>query len=195
MRSGDLAAVGDEDPSDHRRARSVAGILTPGRPPLLEERAQALLALGRDARSASVSAVSPAASADGPPATRPDERLGRGHRLGPAGEHAVDARGRTSASSALGLDHGVHEADLPGALGGEAGAGQEQLARGRPADLRHDIRRDHRRHDAQPDLREAEHGISRGDHDVADGGEAGAAAERGAVHAADEREGQRVEHG
>src|SRR5262249_49115536 len=53
------------------------------------------------------------------------------------------------------LGHGLPaQADLAGAHGLEALAGEEQLARGGLADLRHHVRRDHRGHDAQPHLGE-----------------------------------------
>ena len=59
--------------------------------------------------------------------------------------------------------------------------------------LREHERRDHRRQDAELHLGEAEHRVVGGDDDVADRGEAGAAAERRAVDPADERHRQRVE--
>ena len=75
----------------------------------------------------------------------------------------------------------------------ETRSGEKQLTRRRRADLCHGERRDHRGKDAQLGLGETElRGVARHD-DVADGGEAGASAERGAVDAADQRNRQRIE--
>ena len=81
----------------------------------------------------------------------------------------------------------MHQADLLRARGGEAGGGQEQLARRGLADLRDGERRDDGRQDPELGLGEPEHRVVLGDDDVADGREPGAAAERGAVNTADER--------
>ena len=64
-----------------------------------------------------------------------DQRLGGGDRLGRRREELADVRVDRGVELA-GRHDGVHEADLPRARGGEARAGEKQLARGRAADLR-----------------------------------------------------------
>jgi hypothetical protein len=87
----------------------------------------------------------------------------------------------------------VHQADLPRPGRLESHAGEEQFSCRRSADLREHVGRDRRRHQPEFHLGEPEHGVVGGDHDVADGHQAGAAAERRPVDPADERNRQRVE--
>ena len=79
------------------------------------------------------------------------------------------------------------EPDSERVLRSEALAGEEVAPR-RRSDLREDERRDHGRDDPEAHLGEAEDRIGRRDGDVGAGDEAGAAAEREAVHAARRRE-------
>ena len=75
----------------------------------------------------------------------------------------------------------------------EALAGEEEATRRAGADLREHERRDDRGDDPEPHLGEAERRVGRGDDDVRARDEAGAAAERVAVHARDERRRARVD--
>ena len=131
-------------------------------------------------------------SADGPPATRLMSALAAATACGPQASTPSTTR-RTSSSSSPGSTTACTRPISRARSAENARSGEEQLARGRLADLGDDVGRDDRRHDAEPDLGESEDGVARGDHDVADGGQAGTAAERGAVHAADERKRQGVE--
>ena len=79
------------------------------------------------------------------------------------------------------------------ALRVDAGARHEQGGRSRDADPPDHVRRDDRGHDAEPRLGEREGGIGRGDRDVGDRDEAGSAANRGALHARDERHFELIE--
>ena len=181
---GDLAAVGDQH-ARGARAGSLA-IGHPGRAPLLEERAHAFLAFRRDALPRRSSPRSGSAtSAGGRPATCAISRFARGDGAR-RGRQQLAARSRRSSRSRSASAPTACTRPISRARAArESRAGQEQLARRRHADLRDDERRDHRRQDAELHLGEAEHRVVGGHDDVADGGEAGAAAERGAVDAAD----------
>jgi hypothetical protein len=87
----------------------------------------------------------------------------------------------------------VHETDFLRSRGVESHAGEEQFARRRLADPPQDERRNHRRHDPELHLRETENGVIDGHGDVTDGRQAGAAAQRGTLDAANERDGQGIE--
>ena len=180
---GDLAAVGDEDALDHRDQRG-------GR-------------LSRNARnpswpSADLRRVAMASAVNAAASSGPRSGHGRDQALGGrdglraarrqfaevAGDRRVEIRGRHD---------GVNEADLVRARSREARARQEQLAGGGLADLLQHERRHDGRDQPQLHLGEPERGVLRGDDDVADGGEAGAAAHRGAVHASDDGHRQAVD--
>ena len=88
-------------------------------------------------------------------------------------------------------DDGVDETDLLRPGGREPHAGQEQLARRRRTDLGEDVWRDDRGQNAEFGLGESKHRGVVGDGDVADRGQPGTAAERGAVNAADDGRGKR----
>ena len=122
------------------------------------------------------------------PRSRAMSDLGRRHRLGAGGQNLARRRPSTASSRSAAGDDARARARSRARGGREPGAGQEQLARRRPADLREHERRDDRRQNAELHFGEAEDGLLFGDHDVADGRETGAAAERRAVDAADERE-------
>ena len=159
--------------------------------PLLEERPHAFLALGRHSPAArSPRRVSDVASVGRRRADLGDQLLGGGDRAGRGREDLVDIRGDGRVELVVGTT-ACTSPIASRARGSESRAGQEQLARGRPSDLRDHERRDDRRDHAQPDLGETEHRVVRGDDDVADRGKAGPTAERGAVDAADDRHGQR----
>lgn len=86
----------------------------------------------------------------------------------------------------IGGDNFMHQADLFRTCGAEALAGEKECARVRTPDFRQNERRDHCRNDAELGLGEAKECILRGDDDIADSGEARAAAERGPVDARDD---------
>src|SRR5919204_2602799 len=89
----------------------------------------------------------------------------------------------------------VHETDPQRNRRVEPLTRQEQPSRGAGPDLGEDERRDHRRDDSEAYLREAEGRVARCDCDVRAGDEAGAAAERVALHAGDDRRRARVDGG
>ena len=124
------------------------------------------------------------ASSSGPDVR--NQRLGRGDCLGPAGQHfAHDARLQRHRDLPDGRRRGP--ARSPARAGGEAAPGQKQFARSRPADLGEHERRDDGRDDAELHLGEAERRMFFGDDDVAYRRQPRAAAERGAVDAANHR--------
>ena len=185
----DLAAVGD-------RARagssSRTGSMTPGAsrgtraclPGLRATRGARAMRLGRQV----------ATSRGCRPATSRDQRFGRGD--GASGADVSSSlhvlRRPSRSSSAAGTTAWTRPISRARAAENRAPVRNSSRAAD-SADLRDDERRDHRRQDAELHLGEPEHRVLGGDDDVADRGEAGAAAERGAVDAADQRHRQRVE--
>ena len=186
----DFAAIGDEDAPNHRSRSS-----RPGGGGRFSRNARMPSWPSGDTRwVAMASTVSASTSAGRRPYTSVEQSLGRarsadGAALRNSCDVAFDRRDRAVRPRRP----RVHQADLLRARGRESRAGQAQLARGRQPDLPHHVRRDHRGQDAEHDLREPEHRVVGGDDHVADGREAGAAAERRAVDAADERHGQTIE--
>ena len=161
--------------------------------PLLEERAQAFLAFGgrrggwrcavgrerrarRPAERPPTSRISALAAAI---ASRPAVRSSRDVAV----DRCVELGGRHD---------GVDEADLL-ARAPPRSARRSGTARARPTGRSSRATNGEMTAGRMPELHlgEPEHRVLVGDDDVADGGEAGAAAERRAVHAADERHGQR----
>ena len=180
---------------DHRvgHGRRRDSDRVPGRRALFQKRPNAFLSLGRRAplvrwlrrrarrrRSPSAwphSAIRCLAAADG--AGRPGQQL---RDVG--GYSAVE----------VGLRHdGVHQAQCPGALGAEPGAGEEQLSRRRAPNLAEDERRNDRGDQAQAHFGEAERRVIGRHDDVADRGQAGTAAKRCALHASDDGHGQAIQ--
>src|SRR5207237_2060890 len=158
-------------------------VLHPGGSPLLEERAQPLLALAaRAPRRRDLGRLDPHRALA-------NESLGFLHRLRPA----IEERGDHGVCGALRIHrHLVDEADAERDLGVESFACQEVAPRGR-ADPPEDERRDHRGDDPQADLGEPEDGGGCGDRDVRAGDEAAPAAEGMPVYPAHHRRTTRVD--
>ena len=152
-----------------------------------EKRAQPLLAFGRHAARGDAAAVIARRIVDGAPATTSrDQRLGRGDRLRARRQHLVRRSASTAASSSAA---GTTSWTRP-------------ISRARAAEKRAPVRNSSRAAD-RPIFASANGEITAGrmpsfasvnpnsaslvgDDDVADRGQAGAAAERGAVNAADD---------
>lgn len=155
---------------------------------LLQERAQALLALGirsqlgRDPRGLlRLRAFS-------------DEPLRGARGLRPGGEQVLDHQLDGSVEIVGDL---VDKADSQGCLGVEALAGEEVAPRRPGPDAGKDERRDHRGDDPEPHLGEPEHSVGCGQDDVGASHDARSAAEGEALHPRDDRSGaavNRLEH-
>ena len=171
-------------------SRRIIDPATPadGLPRLFEERPQPVLSFGRHALRG-----------DGLGGDRHRARGRRPHTSGISAFAAATPSGAadrssltycsTAASSSRGGDDRVDEPDLSGAraAGKRMPVRNSSRAADGPIFAQHE-RRDHRRQDAELGLGEAEDCASSAHDDVADGGETGAAAERGAVDAADRRQ-------
>ena len=150
------------------------------------------------------------------PALGVDALAGIGARGG--GDVLVELRQRELQQQALGLGEGargalardvrgaadrrgvrlrvelVHEADLLRRFGGEWRGVEQQPCEMRRGYAPRQQCRHQRGHEAESDLGELEARVGRRDHEIACGGQAGAAAKRGAVHGGD-REERAVQHG
>ena len=187
---GDLAAAGHRHALERwthqrgsRRSRNAA---MPSRP-------------SAEARRAAIASAARAACSAASPSRRPAiSAFAARTASGPAAQHrGDDARDGLVERRVVGV-HLVREPDPEGVLAADELAGEEQRAGLRATDARERERRDRRRDEAEPHLGEAEARVLAREHDVAAAGEAGAASERGAVDAPDDRHGAAVdgrEHG
>ncbi|KAG0774263.1 hypothetical protein G6F22_014206 [Rhizopus arrhizus] len=148
---------------------------------LVEERAQAFLALGGDPQARDQRGIIPIQRvAVMAVADLPDQLLGggRGDRAGlvEQGQLAFQCL-----VQALGLDQLVDQADAQGGIGVEVLAGGEPAPGLARADGLDHVGRNHRRQQAEAAFGQAEAGRGAGDGDVAAGDQADAATEGGAV--------------
>ena len=152
--------------------------------PLFEKRPQAFLALGRHAARGDRVGGDGIASSAGARQTSRDQRLRGGDRSGAA----VETRRRTRSTVASSSAAGTTACTSPiSSRARRRSARRSGTARARPTGRSSPATNGEMTAGTDPelDLGEPEDRVLRGDDDVADGGEAGAAAERGAVHAAD----------
>jgi hypothetical protein len=130
----------------------------PGRPALLQERLQALLALLRNAqmRDAGTRVIDQRRIDPAGPAIVADQCLGLAHGLRAVAAEFASIRLSTRASRSAGVAVFVDQADARREFGVEALAGQEQAARpARPDGLEH-VRADSRGYEADTRFRESE---------------------------------------
>ena len=164
---GDLAAVRYEElPDPHAGGRFSRNARRPSWPSSLVRRSAARATASSSPGGSSTSRFA-SRTAIGPPASR----------------SATTRSTAASRSAATSWTRPIRSA----VCSVEPLAGEEVAPRRRGADPGEHQRRDHRRDDPEPHLREPEHGVLAGDGDVGAGGQPRAAAERVALHAGDHR--------
>src|SRR5262249_49087779 len=153
----------------------------PVRRPLVQECTQSFLALGRNPPLRNGARGERPRLVDAASGDLRDERLGRGDSRGTRGQKLLNVR-VDGAVEIRGRHDLVNQADLARPRRRKTRPGEKQLARRGSADLREGERRDHGGKDSEPDLREAEYRLILGNHDIADGGEPNAPAQRSSLY-------------